>query len=134
MKKLSIVLFTICLLFASCSNDEETSKKEDSEKLEKLYDEIIALSLSNTETCTNSDEWLFTAIGSKACGGDAAYIVYSKKTNTTEFLSKVKQYTDAQIKFNEKWSIGSDCSITVMPTGVTCLEGKATLSYNHSIF
>lgn len=129
MKKLSFIVFVFCLIFSSCSNDE-SSQKEDSEKLDKMYNEIIAASLANSEPCTNPQEWDFTPIGSKACGGHAGYIVYSKKINTDEFFSKIKKYTDSQSDFNKKWEIISDCSIPTIPKGVQCSEGKPVLSYS----
>lgn len=128
MKKLSFIVFVVCLLF-SCSNDEN-SKEEDSQKLEKMYNEIIAVSLANSEPCTNSEEWDFAPIGSKACGGHAGYIVYSKKINTSEFLAKVKKYTDAQSAFNKEWGIISDCSMIIKPTGIQCSDEKPVLSYS----
>lgn len=129
MKKLSFIVFVVSLLFLSCSNDEN-SQEEDSKKLEKMYNEIIAASLANSEPCTNSEEWDFAPIGSKACGGHAGYIVYSKKINTNEFLSKIKKYTDYQNAFNKKWGIISDCSITMRPAGVQCSDGKPVLIYS----
>ena len=128
MKKLSFIVIVVCLLF-SCSNDE-ISQEEDSKKLEKLYSEIVTSSLTNSEPCTNSEEWDFAPIGSKACGGHAGYIVYSKKINTNEFLSKIEKYTDSQNAFNKKWGIISDCSIAIKPTGVQCSNGKPVLSYS----
>lgn len=128
MKKISFIVFAICLIFASCSNDEN-SQEEDSEKLEKMYDNIIVASLANSQTCTNPEEWNFAPIGSKACGGYAGYIVYSKKINSDEFLAKVKKYTDAQSVYNKKWGVGSDCSLAIEPTGVECVDGKPKLIY-----
>lgn len=129
MKKLSFIVFTICLIFASCSNDEN-SQEEDSKKLEKMYNEIIVASLANSQNCTNPEEWNIAGIGSKACGGYSGYIVYSKKINSDEFLAKVKKYTNAQNGYNKKWGIGSDCSMVIEPTGVECIDGKAKLSYS----
>lgn len=129
MKKLSFLVFTICLIFASCSNDEN-SQEEDSKKLEKMYNEIIVASLANSEPCTNPEEWNIAGIGSKACGGYAGYIVYSKKINNDEFLAKVKKYTDAQSDYNKKWGVFSDCSMAIQPTGVECVDGKAKLNYS----
>lgn len=129
MKKLSFIVFVFCLIFSSCSNDEN-SQEEDSEKLEKMHNEIISASLANSEPCTNSQEWDFAPIGSKGCGGPTGYIVYSKKINTDDFFSKIKKYTDAQSDFNKKWGIISDCSIPTMPAGVQCSDGKPVLSYS----
>lgn len=129
MKKLSFLVFTICLIFASCSNDEN-SQEEDSKKLEKMYNEIIVASLADSEPCTNPEEWNIAGIGSKACGGYTGYIVYSKKINSDEFLAKVKKYRDAQSDYNKKWGVFSDCSMAIQPTGVECVDGKAKLNYS----
>ncbi|MGO4771939.1 hypothetical protein ACEN2I_09760 [Flavobacterium sp. W22_SRS_FK3] len=133
MKKLSFIVFVFCLLLSSCSSDE-SSQEEETKNLEKMYNEIITLSLSNSEPCTNPKEWFIASIGSKPCGGDGAYILYSKKTNINTFFAKVKKYTEAQNTYNKKWGIGSDCSITVKPTGVECIDGKPKLSYSNQIY
>ncbi|EJL60157.1 hypothetical protein [Flavobacterium sp. CF136] len=125
MKNLSFIVFAICLIFASCSNDEN-SQEEDS----KMYDDIIEASLANSQTCTNPEEWNITGIGAKGCGGYAGYIVYSKKINSDEFLAKVKKYTDAQKSHYDKESgIGYECSTAKEPTGIECIDGKPTLTY-----
>ena len=130
MKKLSFIVFVFCSLFSSCSNDEN-SQEEDSKKLETMYNDIVTFSLSDSQPCTNSQEWDFAPIGSKACGGNTGYIVYSKKINSAEFLDKVKKYTDAQSSFNKKWGVISDCSIAIRPTGIGCIDGKPKLIYQN---
>ena len=127
MKKLSFILIAICLVFASCNNDNESPKEEEAAKLEKMYAEIIDLSAAKTQTCTNPDEWAFTSIGSKACGGPSGYIVYSKKINTELFLSKVKSYTEADLAFVKKWNLSSDCSSTAPAKSIECIDGKPTI-------
>ncbi|WP_029269242.1 hypothetical protein [Flavobacterium sp. KJJ] len=133
MKKLSFILTTLCLFFVSCSNDRidnSDAKENDMQQLEKMYQEIVTLSKVNSETCTDSKDWDFTAIGAKACGGPEKFIVYSKKINTAEFLAKVKTYTDARVAFNVKWNIFSTCDIVSPPAGVGCVDGKPTLLRN----
>ncbi|MEN2400061.1 hypothetical protein GKZ90_0009745 [Flavobacterium sp. MC2016-06] len=133
MKKLRYILFATCLLFLSCSNDEN-SKEEDSKKLEIMYNEIIDLSLVNSQTCTDSKDWSITGIGSKPCGGVTGYIAYSKKVNEPEFLNKVKAYTDAEAVFNGKWKIYSTCEALPPPASVECVDGKPKLTYNTALF
>ncbi|CAD0009449.1 hypothetical protein [Flavobacterium salmonis] len=55
MKKLSFIAFIIFFITVSCSNDEE-SQNEDSQKLEVMHNEIVALSLSTSQACTNPEE------------------------------------------------------------------------------
>lgn len=128
MKKLSFIVSVVCLLFSSCSNDEN-SQEEAAQKLDKMYNEIIAISLANSQPCTNPQEWDFVASGAKACGGYSVYIVYSKKINIEKFLEKIKNFTDAQNDYNKKWGIVSDCAMAVNPTGIKCSEGKPVLSF-----
>lgn len=130
MKKLSFIVFLVYFVASSCSNDEN-SQEEAAQELDKMYNEIIAVSLANSEPCTNSQEWDFIASGAKACGGYSEYIVYSKKINIEKFLAKIKEYTEAQSNYNKKWGIISDCSITIKPTGVQCVDGKPKLSYQN---
>ncbi|MBE8723921.1 hypothetical protein [Flavobacterium hungaricum] len=129
MKKLGLLSL---LFFAfSCSSDNEDSKKEvDEAALEKMYTEIITLSLANTQSCTDSKDWDFTAIGAKACGGPEKFIIYSKKINTVDFLAKVKAYTDARAAFNVKWNIYSTCNVPVPPDGIGCVDGKPVFLKN----
>ncbi|MEN8139573.1 MAG: hypothetical protein ABFR62_14220 [Bacteroidota bacterium] len=107
--------------------DSETTKEQDAAMLEERYAEI--LTLSQSVNCDNPDDWTFTAIGSKACGGPANYIAYSKKIDTTAFLNLVEEFTLAQAIYNVKWGIMSDCTVTPKPVGVDCKDGKAILIY-----
>ncbi|WET03556.1 hypothetical protein [Flavobacterium sp. YJ01] len=133
MKKLSFILLAI-LLFAACTNDEATIQEQDAAKLEKMHQEIITLSLATTQSCTDAKDWDFTPLGTKACGGVALYIPYSKKINKEAFLAKVKAYTDAQTAYDIKWNIVSSCELVIPPTGVECVDGKPKLSYMSALY
>lgn len=128
MKKLSFIVFVVCLLF-SCSNDEN-SQEEDSQKLEKMYNEIIAVSLANSEPCTNRENWSFTALSASNCDKHPPFIVYSKKINKENFLAKVKKYQDAKSAYDGKWGPVTMCLATAVPTGVDCVDEKPILTYN----
>ncbi|MFD1605974.1 hypothetical protein ACFSJW_05160 [Flavobacterium artemisiae] len=130
MKKLVFLTMLITIVY-SCNNDNlESNQEEDGAKLEKMHSEIITLSLANSQSCTNSEDWDFTGIGSRACGGFQAYIIYSKKIDTTQFLKKVKDYTDAQAAYNKKWGIASVCSVEIPPKKIECVDGKPKAVYN----
>ena len=134
MKKLSFILLAICFTFASCNSDDNDPQTEESQKLEKMYREIVKASLANSKPCTNPDEWSFTAVNLSACGKDSGFIIYSKKINTEEFIKKVEKYLEAQMAFNKKWNIALTCEIRSTPSGVDCADGKPVLIYNHIIF
>lgn len=133
MKKIGLIAFIVCMtcMAFTCENDdEETTQEEDQAKLEIMYKEIIDFSLAGTQSCTDSKDWDFTGIGARSCGGFQAYIVYSKKINTAQFLNKVKDYTDAEAAYNKKWGVGSICSVENPPKKIECVEGKPKMIYN----
>ena len=119
MKRL-FLLYAI-LSFSSCEVFEDNSKSYKLEEIEELRTEIIAL--SESVSCTNSAEWKFTPMGSKACGGPVQYIAYHQSVEVA-FLDLVEQYTRLQEEYNRKYNIISDCSLLIAPRGVICEGGK----------
>ncbi|MCP2026005.1 hypothetical protein L1276_001145 [Flavobacterium sp. HSC-32F16] len=94
MKKLSFIIFSTCLIFASCSNnnDDDETAEETSKRLEIMYNEIIELSLVNSQICINPEEWGFELLSSSACGSNRGYILYSKKADKVKLDAKIKEY------------------------------------------
>lgn len=125
MKKLGLLLFTFCIIFASCSKDESTMEEE-SARLDKMYEDIILYSQINIKTCTNPDEWALLKLGESLCSG---YIIYNKSINIAVFQKKISKYQEAKGKFDIKWGIFYDCMTMPVPTGISCVEGKATIIY-----
>lgn len=130
MKNANYILIILCMAFMSCNNDDTSSKEEESQNLTTMYNEIITASMAKSTPCTNKDEWAFTAIGSKACGGPNGYIPYSLKINVTAFLKNVENYNNKQAAFNTKWKIVSTCDVPQQPSGVDCADGKPILVYS----
>jgi len=117
-----------------CVNDKPTliyksDRDAETENLKRIYDEIITMSLVNSQECTNPSEWAYTGIGEKSCGGPIGYIPYSLKINVKDFLDKVNLYTIKEMEFNKRWKVTSDCSVPAKPIGIDCKNGKATLIY-----
>lgn len=106
---------------------EKATKDEDNVVLSQLFKEIE--SLSNSKTCDNAGQWLFTPIGEKACGGPSGYIAYSSQIDVACFLKKVEHYTAQTKKYNAKYGLMSDCLITPSPKSVSCENGKPILVY-----
>lgn len=134
MKKyLGILMCVVIAGFASCEKDDvEDVRERDKERLENLYTEIKEI--AESVTCENAEEWEFTALGAKACGGPVEYIAYSSTIDTEAFLEKVKRYTELQHQFNIDWDITSDCSTPAKPTGVICNEeGKPEFIYDNNM-
>jgi len=142
MTQASLFLFSLFFFFA-CTDDtdgpdrddgrdgtEESTQDEDRERLMEQFAEIQEL--SNSVSCDNADEWSFTAYGSKACGGPQGYIAYANTTDERAFLDLVEQHSDAEMIFNEKWAIISDCAVVSPPSYVICREGLPVLIFNCS--
>ena len=106
---------------------ELTEQEIDHRKLMDLFSEIQRL--SNSQSCTNAKDWLFTPFGSKACGGPQGFIVYSKNIDVNAFLEKIETYTKAEKEFNIKWGVVSDCAIINAPVSVECRNGYPILIY-----
>ncbi len=106
----------------SCT-DCDLTQEEELEILKKMLAEIEAI--ADSVVCENAEEWEYTPIGSKACGGPSGFIAYSTKIDVPSFLEKVETYTKAEDDFNKKWGIVSTCDVLLPPNGIACDEGKA---------
>jgi hypothetical protein len=126
MKYLSVFLLMF-LAFGCESVDSENPVVYPSD-MQEVYKEMVAL--SESQICSNSEEWLFTAYGSKACGGPIGYIAYSKKIDQNYFLGLVDRFTELQAEYNRKTGAVSDCALAVRPTRVTCENGKPKFMYS----
>ncbi|MFC5047501.1 hypothetical protein ACFSTE_06765 [Aquimarina hainanensis] len=134
IKRTEILIGVLFLIFQSCSTSQEQitfskeeQMKKDRESLDMMYEEILTISHSNE--CTTPDNWTFTKIGAKACGGPTHYIPYPTNIERTAFLEKVTKYTKAEDQFNKKWKLNSDCMIPAAPTAIKCENGKAILVF-----
>jgi len=129
MKKQILLLSTLIVLFfvASCKDNHESLRPGDEKKLKELYADIQKM--AQQFNCENANDWEFSPIGSKACGGPTGFIAYSTKMDTAVFLQKVRSYTAEQAAFNKKWGVSSDCSLVNPPKGVACEDGKPKFTY-----
>lgn len=119
-----ILILASLFILSSCELFEDNSKRYSLKEIEELYHEIVML--SESIPCTNSAEWKFTPMGSKACGGPTSYISYHQSVET-KFLKLVDQYTLLQQEYNRKNNVFSDCMLVVAPKTVTCEGGKPVL-------
>ncbi len=122
-----IGIFLLLGLSLSCTDDKELSQEEENEYILQLFTEIETL--ANSQTCTDSSEWKFTAYGSKACGGPVGYIAYADNIDTVLFLEKIEEHESAQQAYNQKWGIISDCSVPAQPSGIRCEDGEPVFEY-----
>lgn len=131
MKHLTTILLAMLLCSWSCEDEleaqEELTQGHEADRMAALFEEISDLATS--VRCEDSSLWTYAAYGSKACGGPVGYIAYSTQIDTNDFLQKIEDHVALQKAFNEKWQIGSDCSLPSQPTGVICEDGEAILIY-----
>lgn len=149
MKKLFVII-TLILTAASCSSnksvaDPETLPKDVALKPEREVEESEEVlvqerenirvmkasidSLSAASSCSGSEDWRVSPLGSKPCGGPASYIAYHKEVEA-EILPKIQEFTRRQAAYNRRRNLFSDCRVEPQPAGVRCESGKAALVYS----
>lgn len=74
--------------------------------------------------CSQAGECSYLAIGSKACGGPAGYIVFSNNIDVDALKQMVERYTEDQKTYNKENNVISDCSLANPPEKLDCLDGS----------
>jgi hypothetical protein len=106
------VLGTVC--GASGQSRLPPGYEADSAALRQLFDEARAL--ARREGCPDAARCRAVAIGSKACGGPRAYVVYCPLTTEEPALQrKAEKATLADRAFNAKYRLASDCAFVMEP-------------------
>ncbi|WP_392447252.1 hypothetical protein ACF3OB_07215 [Capnocytophaga canis] len=116
------------LFLLACVGNKDITQEQEEQIINNLFLEIIQI--ASNESCEDGSQWDFAPIGSKACGGPMGYIAYPKNIDVEAFLKKVAKYTQKQREFDQKWGIGSDCSIPARPKSVDCEGGKPIFRYD----
>ncbi len=119
----------LTFLAVDCSNkdiiaDQDLEKKA----LEKLALEIK--SMADKSLCSDKYVCDYIGFGSKPCGGNWEYLVYSSSIDVNGFLKKVKLYNELEKQYNTKYGIASDCMMAMPPDSTTCEDGKCKAVYN----
>ncbi len=142
MKTLMTTLTALCLFMMTlaCADDNMNSlqsnvepitldgeEDEDRAKLDSILNEITTLATS--VRCERGEDWNFTPIGSKPCGGPWYYLAYSESIDTVEFLRLVEVHKVSEEEYNRKWNAASTCELPQEPVGVTCEDGEAVFLY-----
>ncbi len=120
-------LYLLIFFLAGCEISGQQNAAVEPFILDQLREEI--LTLASSQNCINAEEWNFTPMGHKPCGGPASYIAYSRKIDVDRFLELVKSYTELQAEYNKQNNLVSDCALTPRPTGVVCENSKPVLTY-----
>ena len=126
---MKIFLFFISFLAINCSDTGNITNQEiEKEALKKLEQKIIAF--ADKSVCSEEFTCAFTGFGSKPCGGNWSYLVYSSSIDTTTFLAKVDHYNTLEKEYNIKYGISSDCAIVSPPSSIICENKKCKAIYN----
>ncbi|WP_437920172.1 hypothetical protein [Sphingobacterium sp. LRF_L2] len=132
MKNKFVLLYVVIgFLCTSCEKVSESTRSTDEEHLMLLSERIDAY--VKDVPCTGTEEWLFAAIGAKACGGPTHYIAYPKSIDVKAFLALVSKFTEAQKAFNKKYNAFSDCRFVSPPIRIDCVKGKPVLIQEQEI-
>ena len=86
-------------------------------------------SLRDSHTCSGTGDWRISPLGSKPCGGPAAYIAYNKEVES-EILPRIQEFTRRQAAYNSRRNLFSDCKVEPQPTGIKCESGKPVLIFS----
>lgn len=123
------LLVFLTFLAIDCSNaDDFVSQEVEKKALETLAKEIKAL--ADASICSSEFTCDYIGFGSKPCGGNWEYLVYSSSIDVVDFLAKVKTYNELEKKYNTKYGMMSDCMAVSPPNKVICENGKCKAIYN----
>lgn len=119
--KFVLILFTF--LATDCAGTDDLASQEvEKAALEKLAKEIKTI--ADSSTCSENEICAFIGFGSKPCGGNWEYLIYSSSIDVANFKTKVNTYNALEKKYNTKYEIISDCSLVMPPESLTCENGK----------
>lgn len=113
----------------SLKPDNNVAQNKEREQLSAMIKDIE--SMVATQTCSDASQWSFAPIGAKPCGGPSSYIAYPKELES-DILARIEQFTQAQIAFNTKYQLMSDCRMVMPPSGIVCIDGQAVLQNEDS--
>jgi hypothetical protein len=122
---MKVFFFLLSFLVIYCDDSSQPSLQETQKaEIDKLKSEIKLQ--AEASICSEEFTCYSVGVGSKPCGGFWEYVIYSNSIDVVSFLSNVETLNDLEKKYNEKYSIQSDCFIAMPPSDITCVDGKCT--------
>ncbi len=121
---MKFLMFLVPVLIWSC-NPAESAREDEREALDRQLQEINSIIAEGS--CAENDACQYIAVGSKACGGPKAYLVYSTSIDVDALEEKVEAYNQAEAEFNEKHNISSDCALVSPPENIGCEDGTCVI-------
>ncbi|BDD12497.1 hypothetical protein FUAX_49290 (plasmid) [Fulvitalea axinellae] len=120
-----IPLLLVAFAFG-CDSLDLATKETDLRELKELRSELDKMV---GRPCSDGQDWTIAPIGHRSGGGHDGYIAYPKSMDSVAVMKKINEYTQAQKRTNEKWSIASYCVEADKPVAVKCVDGKPCFVY-----
>jgi hypothetical protein len=108
----------------STASSSSSAPVDDRALLARL--ERDARALAKTDGCTTADACRTAPVGSRACGGPRAYVVYcAATTDSVALYRKLDSLREAEAAYNQKSGLASTCEMR-MPPMPNVREGRCT--------
>lgn len=115
MKLLSVLLLALSFNVYSQSA-EQTRDRLAIDALAKTAHLLSMLDLR----CSETSDCMVLPMGTKACGGPTSYLVTSRMHRFLDEIEELSsKVTDKEKEYNDRYRVGSDCSI-MSPPAVVC--------------
>lgn len=127
MKRSSVRLLVVTLVFAACSSANQTPSDPPAGKVvftgnqQTDWAQIVALeneakAIVKSDGCSSADQCRTAPVGSRACGGPRYYLVYcSKTTDSAALFKKLDQVSAAEQEYNKRYQLASTCEFRLPP-------------------
>ena len=104
-------------------------QQSDRANLQRLEQEARAL--AQIDGCGQSSQCQVAPVGAKACGGPKVYLPYCIiTTDTAALMRKLDELKNADMAFNQKYQVISDCSFVTPPSvglsGGSCVVANSS--------
>ncbi|OFZ17705.1 MAG: hypothetical protein A2Z20_01620 [Bdellovibrionales bacterium RBG_16_40_8] len=111
-------ILVIAVFFQSCEMIQDESLEEKERRLDSIYQKIRET--LNT-SCTYDSDCRQIALGSKACGGPNAYLVYSVSSCSPDEINLlVNSYNQLENQISGEEDIISDCALVEPHDSLVC--------------
>jgi hypothetical protein len=126
---MKLIFAFLTFLVIDCStSDNIISQEVEKAALDSLKIEIKALAAESM--CSDENICFSVGFGTKPCGGNWEYLLYSSSIDVVDFLAKVQSYNELEKNYNKKYTIMSDCFLVMPPSKIICEDGKCKAIYN----
>lgn len=122
---IKLMLFAMILHSFQCTSDKTATGNITQIQLTTKKTEID--NYINSFPCSESIGCGFIAFGSKPCGGPRTFLVFPNSVNLTLLQEMVNNYNEMDKLRNIQTNAVSDCSVSLPPNEVKCINGVCTI-------